>query len=176
MQISWDGGAILANITVGSNGTFSASFNVPSNATAGAHTIYFTDLDSRYFLVAIFTVGSGAARNCFDAYFIGVHGSIEGPDNTNPNLPYSATIVETVNSFYELTRKKGKVINTELISYHAPAWDGLFGSLDDISKILYYKDAGRDELNKRIQAVLGRCPTQSIVLAGYSFGAWVIND
>jgi hypothetical protein len=56
MQISWDSGEILANTTVGSDGAFSASFNVPASATEGAHTIYFTDLDSRYVLVTTFTV------------------------------------------------------------------------------------------------------------------------
>ena len=41
----WDDteGTILANTTVRSDGTFSASFNIPSNATAGAHSIYFLD-------------------------------------------------------------------------------------------------------------------------------------
>jgi Neprosin len=61
MQVTWDGATILANTNVRSDGTFTASFNVPSNATAGAHNIYFTDLDSRYFLVAIFTLTPGQA-------------------------------------------------------------------------------------------------------------------
>lgn len=50
----------LQIITIGSNGTFSVPFNVPASATEGDHTIYFTDLDSRYFLVATFKVGSGS--------------------------------------------------------------------------------------------------------------------
>jgi hypothetical protein len=45
IEVSWDdtGGTILANTIVKSDGTFTASFNIPSNATAGAHTIYFMD-------------------------------------------------------------------------------------------------------------------------------------
>jgi hypothetical protein len=59
MQVSWaDDGSVLANTTVQSNGTFTVSFKVPSNAGQGGHTIYFTDLASRYLLTAVFTVTS----------------------------------------------------------------------------------------------------------------------
>jgi hypothetical protein len=46
IQVNWDdtGGIILANTTVRSDGTFSVSFQIPSNATEEAHTIYFWDL------------------------------------------------------------------------------------------------------------------------------------
>lgn len=59
MQVSWaDDGSILANTTVQSNGTFTVYFTIPSSAGLGGHNIYFTDLSSRYFLVAVFTVGT----------------------------------------------------------------------------------------------------------------------
>ncbi len=59
MQVSWgDNGSILANTTVQSTGSFTVKFNIPSSAGLGGHNIYFTDLTSRYFLVAIFTVGT----------------------------------------------------------------------------------------------------------------------
>jgi hypothetical protein len=40
VQVRWDDASftILANTTAGNDGTFSVSFNVPSNATAGAHS------------------------------------------------------------------------------------------------------------------------------------------
>jgi hypothetical protein len=57
MQVSWaDDGSILANTTVQSNGTFTVGFKTSSNAGQGGHNIYFTDLTSRYFLTAVFTV------------------------------------------------------------------------------------------------------------------------
>ena len=57
MQVSWaDDGSILANTTVKSDGTFTVGFNIPSSAGQGGHNIYFTDLTSRYSLVAVFTV------------------------------------------------------------------------------------------------------------------------
>jgi hypothetical protein len=58
MQVTWDDGTILANTTVQSDGTFTVNFNIPSSAGLGGHDIYFTDLSSRYFLVAVFTVGT----------------------------------------------------------------------------------------------------------------------
>jgi hypothetical protein len=58
MEVSWaDTGAVLADTTVNSAGGFSVPFSIPSNASQGPHTIYFTDLTSRFFLPATFTVG-----------------------------------------------------------------------------------------------------------------------
>jgi hypothetical protein len=76
MQITWEGATVLANTNVHSDGTFSTSFNVPANATAGAHNIYFTDLDSRYFLVAIFTVT--AVQNQVAPKIVRVETFVEG--------------------------------------------------------------------------------------------------
>ncbi len=57
IQVSWaDDGSILGNTTVQSNDTFTVGFKIPSNAGLGGHTIYFTDLDSRYFLTPVFKV------------------------------------------------------------------------------------------------------------------------
>ena len=60
MEIYWDQVCptcvLLTQVTVGGNGAFSADFNVPSDATEGAHTIYFWDVEGRTFLVATFTV------------------------------------------------------------------------------------------------------------------------
>jgi hypothetical protein len=71
---------------------------------------------------AFYTISNTPLTGCVDAYFIGVHGSIERPDPTNNNLPASTAIVETLNTFDALAREKGKVIVAELISYHAPDW------------------------------------------------------
>jgi hypothetical protein len=111
------------------------------------------------------------AQGCADAYFVGLHGSIEGPDGSD--LPDSPTIVETLNTFDELAREKGKVIDVELLLYTAPDWHSW---VDIIHEALPYEAAGREELHRHIQTVLRRCPTQGFVLVGYSFGAWIIND
>jgi hypothetical protein len=60
MELSWDDGTILADTTVAPDGTFSASFTVPTSSV-GSHTVYFTDLTSRYFLTATFNVTQGTA-------------------------------------------------------------------------------------------------------------------
>jgi len=58
MLVQWDDGTTLANTTVQSDGTFNVFFIVPSNATPGNHTVYFTDQTARYFIPATFTVGT----------------------------------------------------------------------------------------------------------------------
>jgi hypothetical protein len=104
--------------------------------------------------------------------FIGVHGSIEGPDGSG--RADSPTIVETRNAFEALAKEKGKVPQSELLLYIAPDWNSWLEDL--IHEALPYEQRGREELSRLIQAVLKRCPTQNIVLTGYSFGAWIIND
>jgi hypothetical protein len=56
--VQWEDGTTLANTTVQSNGTFTVPFIVPSNATQGAHTVYFTDQTASYFIPATLTVGT----------------------------------------------------------------------------------------------------------------------
>lgn len=56
--VQWDDGTNLATTTVQSDGTFTVPFTIPSNATQGAHTIYFTDQNASYFIPATFTVGT----------------------------------------------------------------------------------------------------------------------
>lgn len=120
---------------------------------------------------AFYTISNTTLPNCFDVYFIGVHGSIEGPDGSG--RADSPTIVETRNAFEALVRSKGKVPHSELLLYIAPDWSSWE---NDIHQPLPYVQAGRGELDRLIQAVLRACPTQSFVLVGYSFGAWIIDD
>jgi hypothetical protein len=69
-------------------------------------------------------------------------------------------------SYYWKWRSKG-----ELISYTAPDWNW-----NDFGNVSSDEMLGRQELDGRIRAVVSGCPTQGIVLAGYSFGAWIIDD
>jgi murein DD-endopeptidase MepM/ murein hydrolase activator NlpD len=67
VQVRWDDASftILANTTVGNDGTFRVSFTVPANATAGAHAIAFVDLDfeTGYVLGSpSFTIGQGTGQ------------------------------------------------------------------------------------------------------------------
>jgi hypothetical protein len=153
------------------NGEFSVSFTIPPSTPQGTLTItaitgYGDGRDTFYI------VSDTQPADCFDAYFIGLHGSSEGPDGSG-SFPDSPTIVETRNSFEALAMEAGKLVHSELLLYVAPDWNSL---LDLVHEAVFYKDAGRDELHRHIQTVLGRCPTQGFVLVGYSFGAWIIDD
>jgi hypothetical protein len=59
--VQWDDGTTLANSTVGNDGTFTASFIVPTPATQGSHTISFTDQTAGYFIPATFTVTTSSS-------------------------------------------------------------------------------------------------------------------
>jgi hypothetical protein len=61
--VQWDDNppTTLATTTVQGDGTFTVSFTIPSNATQGNHTIYFTDQTARYFIPATFTVTASAS-------------------------------------------------------------------------------------------------------------------
>jgi uncharacterized repeat protein (TIGR01451 family) len=65
IKVDWDSPPAIAQTTVNSNGGFTVSFNVPSNATSGNHTVYFTEVSpsggSGTFQPATFTVTSGQA-------------------------------------------------------------------------------------------------------------------
>jgi hypothetical protein len=113
---------------------------------------------------------------CGDVLFIGVHGSIEGPDKTNnPNLPNSPVIVETCDAFEKQAVERGRQIDAELLDYTSPASFSDF-AIEAVPFLSSLEEAGRTKLDERIQVSLGACPAREIVLAGYSFGAWIIDD
>jgi hypothetical protein len=67
MVLQWANGATLAQTTVSTGGAFRVAFTVP-NADPGRYPVTFTDVDSRYFLVAYFTLESpGCQDSCIIA-------------------------------------------------------------------------------------------------------------
>jgi hypothetical protein len=64
MLVQWANGTVLAETTIDPGGAFSTTFTVP-NEGQGAYPVTFTDVDSRYFLVAYFTVSEpGCQDSC----------------------------------------------------------------------------------------------------------------
>lgn len=62
MLVQWADGTTLATTTIGSNGTFTVTFTVPSNATQGVYTVYFTDQTAGYFIPVSFTVSTSTSN------------------------------------------------------------------------------------------------------------------
>ncbi len=58
MYVIWEGNSTPITSAPTRNGPFSISFHIPSNAPLGRHNIQFFARESRYFLVAVFTVTS----------------------------------------------------------------------------------------------------------------------
>lgn len=110
---------------------------------------------------------------CVDAYFIGMHGTGEGPDG--PNQMVSRVIGETWENFHNLATGAGKNVRGYAIDYLGAAWqlptlavtDGSFKLDERVYKIV---------INSVINSQINGCLTPSIVLEGYSLGAWVINE
>jgi hypothetical protein len=160
--------------TVDSNGNFTLNFCVP-NLAPGVYPTFFTISQfSGMYSGPIFTITAGTAGNCQstakcpDVYFIGVHGFGEGPDQAGNGD--CAVVRETWEAFEKLVKQKGKEVKYHSIWYPAPT------DLTNIAGMFQDLDIGVQSLDKHIREVLKTCPAQNIVLVGYSFGAWVINE
>jgi hypothetical protein len=155
------------------NGVFTIKFCVPQYST-GPYPVSFTNGSQNFNPPFIITAGTAVncqSTTCPDAYFIGVHGTLENDK--------SPAIVETWDKFKALAEKAGKKnVAYYSLTYAAP--------LDfDFQKTIIFlnaRNSGVDELNKYIRGTVLQemvrkvCKDDpKIVLVGYSLGAWVIN-
>jgi hypothetical protein len=160
--------------TVDSDGNFTLNFCVP-NQSPGIYPTFFTISQfPGMYSGPIFTITAGTPGNCQptaqcpNAYFVGVHGMGEGPDQGGNGD--SIVIRETWQEFEKLVKAKGKQVKYHSIWYPAPSdWTNIALIFQDVA-------IGVAELDKQIKAILKTCPGLKIVLGGYSLGAWVIDD
>ena len=117
---------------------------------------------------AFYTISNTPLPGCVNAHFIGVHGTLEGPDALNLVPFVSKVIDETWKNFYGLAKERGEDnVKGCALDYAGSLENLLAGAVDP----------GVEELDEYIRdEILKVCPTQSIVLAGYSLGAWIIDD
>jgi hypothetical protein len=160
--------------TVDSGGNFKLNFCVP-NLAPGVYPTFFTISQfPGMYSGPIFTITAGTPGNCQptaqcpNAYFVGVHGMREGPDQGGNGD--SIVISETWQEFEKLAKAKGKQVKYHSIWYPAPSdWTNIALLFQDVA-------IGVAELDKQIRGILKTCPGLKIALVGYSFGAWVIDD
>jgi Cutinase len=121
---------------------------------------------------AFYTVSNTPPPGCVDAYFIGVHGVQQDA---------GAPEIEETRQAFAANTPPGKTTLYTLLPYHAPD----FKDWTDLANLFVpAEQAGVQELTNVIKdspngilyGILEKCPTQSIVLVGYSLGAWVVND
>jgi Cutinase len=171
---------------VADNGTFKTTFCVP-NLSSGVHPTFFTikGLPGVY-SGPIFTITAGSVpcqTTCADAYFIGAHGVGEGPDGSSRAI--SPELYETALNFDNAKPRQNIVIKAYYLEY--PAADPpditqiATTKLEDsismyLSKLTSAKNEGLVALGKQVTDVLRECKNPTIVLAGYSLGAWVIDE
>jgi hypothetical protein len=90
----------IASVDVDKSGVFIATVVVPGEAPLGATYIDVGDQTTFRTAQVPFTVDKSEPAGCLDAYFIGVHGTGEGPDGRN--LTLSTVIGETYRTFHDL--------------------------------------------------------------------------
>ena len=164
------------------SGAFTTTFCIPDKPPRqpGAYPVFFTN--GRENFNPPFTITAGSAGSCqgtancpHDAYFIGAHGTFEGPDGSG--TAKSQAIVETAVGFLkELKAKLGQaVVDVHYLEYPSPGVSVL--PTITIDDFISAKDKGVDALDRHVRnTVLNECINPKIVLVGYSLGAWVINE
>jgi cutinase len=169
VDISWllPTGFMLAaeSVPTDGNGSFTATIVAPKSAPINeSAAIFVFKNDGPLIASTSFTVTDQVV--CADTYFIGMHGTAEGPDGQNQIL--SQVIGETWENFYDLATELGKNVKGYAIEYHAPVWQAPISGVN----------AGRGSvaLNEHVLKIEESCAAPSIVLAGYSLGAWAINN
>jgi cutinase len=187
IRVTWkdDGHQLAEDVTVNERGEFSVVFTVPADVSPGTRTIYFTALESRYFLQALFTVSDekpipGMPFAC-PVYFLGLHGTNQGPDGSDRSQ--SKEINETLNELEKLA-PKGITVEGKSIEYNGNV---IFPSLQEVinnpaleslklaMRFINAKNRGVKQLDNEIVSIRNKCSDPKIVLTGYSLGAWIID-
>jgi hypothetical protein len=160
---------------VDSNGRFTLKFCVPPKLAPGFHPTSFTINQAGAYSGPIFTITAGTAgncqsttNNCPDVYFIGVHGTLQ--DAVSPELDETWKI-------FDANRPADQTARYISLVYHSPD----FKSWEDATNLFFpAEQEGLKNLNvlirKENNGILKNCPTQRIVLVGYSLGSWIVND
>jgi hypothetical protein len=157
------------------NGRFSVSVTIPLNPPPqeiiNGKLIISAIIGNGGSADAFYTISNTPPPGCVDAYFIGVHGTQQ--DAGSPEIE------ETWDAFAKNTPQGKTTLYTRLF-YHAPD----FKDWTDSANLFFpAEQTGVQELTNVIKGtpngilygILEKCPTQSIVLVGYSLGAWIVN-
>ena len=206
VQLSVFNGQYASNLDVTPNpdGTWSADILTSYEEMDGSRTPFaagpiglsascMTDATAQtsfvYASVASSVNGTSGEVTCKDAVFIAVTGSGEYFDGAG-NLSVSPTLKKVYSGFTAVFDEKGKTYKKRVLDYPALSVDTLFEDLDsgstpanarqlfqeNLPKYLAGKDAGITALYSAVANSRAKCPSQDIVLAGYSQGAMVVHE
>jgi hypothetical protein len=113
--------------------------------------------------------------NCPTAFLLGIHGMGEGPSGTIPAV--SDTIAETFTAFDSDTSRLGnQAVKQVALPYKTITIGNFLAPNDGKINGLKTVDDTANTLLHAVQASHKQCPSTRILLAGYSMGAWIIND
>lgn len=126
------------------------------------------------FVPSIAATPAAKASTCPSVLVVGLHGLNEGPSSTI-SMP-SATIADTFGAFQNVINKTGpNNTSTQHANYESLGWD-LFTAIGGIQGALTSINSFAGSLESSLESFSSTCPGSGIELAGYSLGAWIIND
>jgi hypothetical protein len=116
---------------------------------------------------------SRSAPICVDVLFMGVHGLGEGPDENYVGQSNTINAIESAFSAYQQQHGTDIVDQISTIKYSAP----LPSDLKAKAAIKAAEERAVAAMSKEYNARAAGCPTRpKVVLAGYSLGAWAVDD
>jgi hypothetical protein len=135
---------VAESVPTDENGNFTVTIVAPKDAPINeSASILVFKKDGPILGGTSFTVTDKEPKEgCYDAYFIGLHGTGEGPDG--PNQVLSRVIGETWDHFYSLAQLDGKNVRGYVIDYPAADWQVVLAS-DSIVR------RGEKKLNKLVR-------------------------
>ncbi|HNI35875.1 MAG: cutinase family protein [Microthrixaceae bacterium] len=132
-------------------------------------------------VMAVPATAQTSGKPCSDVRFIGVRGSGENPSN-DPGTDYNmGSLVGRVYEKVIARAQSGQSVSGYGIEYAAASVESIWtkaGAFFGNESARYYSSVreGVGKLTSAIDDEVSRCPSQKLVLAGYSQGAHVILD
>jgi hypothetical protein len=163
-------GDLIADPVESSTGTFTVKVTVPTDAPTGATTIetFFGDVGDSDAVTIPFTVTSKPTPNCPSLLFLGAHGVNEGS---------SSNWGKTIQAVWTAFNKQVPTALGEPIPYGVVPLDWLhFSTVGQALALQRQAKTDTQVLETQMHNQFTACGTKTrFVLAGYSFGAWVVD-
>jgi Cutinase len=160
-------GDFVADPVPSSTGTFTVKVTVPTDAPLGATTVYALLGDGGSVTIP-FTVTSAPTPSCSPLLFLGAHGVNEGSSsNWGPNIQ----------AVWTAFNKQLPAALGEPVPYGVVPLDWLhFSTVSQALALQKQAKADAQVLETQMYNQFTACGTRTrFVLAGYSFGAWVVD-
>lgn len=180
VDISWQTKVsyVISSVPTDSGGNFIATLVVPKGAQGGPSVFSKKGLQDSHNIPILAGVSFNVqadSLSCADAYFIGLHGTGEGPDGDNQSL--STVIGETWRYFHDAAvRLNHNNVRGYAVDFAGSALAVLAGAAPGIGLVVSAAEDGKNKLTDLVNHIIEKnCRNPVVVLAGYSLRAWAID-